>query len=611
MISKPWGPANVTIRGCRRHTYPSRPPSYAIHSLLTRAALAVYLALCVTSTTLAGTFTVELDAPPEVKPALEQNLQIHVEIADPDLTELRFRFLIRRTAEEITSILKTKGYFSPVVEQRIEKSDDRSTVYFTVRPGEPSRIVGIDLSFDGAIATPDEVNSQRKKQLQRTLSLKTGDVFQNEHWENAKKSLLKELHSQLYPAAQITDSQALVDPDARTVALRIAVDSGPVFSFGKLVVNGMKVLPPAIITSLNRIKPGDPYHQQDLIDLQGRLQRTGYFRSVFVTTPTDPANPERIPVLVNVIENTGKRIGVGIGVSTDAGIGAELRYDDNITFRPGWRSRSTLKMDQREQSVSSALYLQPIFNELQPRLDIQLKQTDIQNDKTFGSILGGRLLSPGFQSEYSLSLELRNERKETSGLFVGETTSMPVNLSWTHRTLDNPLFPRKGFIVNLQAGGAVDRAISDQQFTRLYAKTATYWPLGAQGTLILRGELGAVNATTRNNIPDDYLFRAGGSQSVRGYAYGKLGIDQNGAIVPGRYIGVASVEIAHPVADQWAMALFYDAGNVVDRWQDFSVVSGYGIGGRWKSPLGPVNIDLAYGEAAKAFHLHFSVGVTF
>jgi translocation and assembly module TamA len=59
------------------------------------------------------------------------------------------------------------------------------------------------------------------------------------------------------------------------------------------------------------------------------------------------------------------------------------------------------------------------------------------------------------------------------------------------------------------------------------------------------------------------------------------------------------------------VALFYDAGNVVDRWQDFSAVKGYGIGVRWRSPFGPLNVDLAYGEATKEYRVHFAVGVTF
>ena len=40
-------------------------------------------------------------------------------------------------------------------------------------------------------------------------------------------------------------------------------------------------------------------------------------------------------------------------------------------------------------------------------------------------------------------------------------------------------------------------------------------------------------------------------------------------------------------------------------------VLGYGVGLHWRSPVGPLRIDLAYGEAVQKFRLHFSVGVVF
>ena len=36
-----------------------------------------------------------------------------------------------------------------------------------------------------------------------------------------------------------------------------------------------------------------------------------------------------------------------------------------------------------------------------------------------------------------------------------------------------------------------------------------------------------------------------------------------------------------------------------------------GLGGRWRSPVGPVGLDVAYGEAVQEFRLHFSLGVSF
>ncbi len=71
-----------------------------------------------------------------------------------------------------------------------------------------------------------------------------------------------------------------------------------------------------------------------------------------------------------------------------------------------------------------------------------------------------------------------------------------------------------------------------------------FHPLGHQqrNQLILRAELGMVAASSRNGIPSDILFRTGGDQTIRGYAFQSLGVPESGGVVGGRYLAVASIE---------------------------------------------------------------------
>jgi translocation and assembly module TamA len=98
---------------------------------------------------------------------------------------------------------------------------------------------------------------------------------------------------------------------------------------------------------------------------------------------------------------------------------------------------------------------------------------------------------------------------------------------------------------------------------------------------------------------------------VRGYEFGSLGVIDGDAIVPGRYIAVASAEFMFPVSGDWFGAVFVDAGNAVDRIEDYEAKLGYGAGVRWMSPLGPLNLDVAYGEADSTWRLHFSISSVF
>ncbi|MDP2057742.1 MAG: BamA/TamA family outer membrane protein, partial [Thiobacillus sp.] len=103
----------------------------------------------------------------------------------------------------------------------------------------------------------------------------------------------------------------------------------------------------------------------------------------------------------------------------------------------------------------------------------------------------------------------------------------------------------------------------------------------------------------------------GGDNSVRGYAYQSLGRTLEGGVASVRYLATGSVEYNHFFGGNWGMAVFVDAGDAADSLGNLSPVYGVGVGARYRSPVGPVNLDLAYGEATDEFRLHFSLGVSF
>lgn len=118
-------------------------------------------------------------------------------------------------------------------------------------------------------------------------------------------------------------------------------------------------------------------------------------------------------------------------------------------------------------------------------------------------------------------------------------------------------------------------------------------------------------AASRAGIPTEFLFRAGGDQSVRGYAYQSLGAVQGAAIVGARYLGVGTVEYQHDFSEKWGGALFADAGNAVDTVSSFRAVYGYGAGVRWITPAGSVNFDIARASETGKLRFHFTLGARF
>ena len=203
-----------------------------------------------------------------------------------------------------------------------------------------------------------------------------------------------------------------------------------------------------------------------------------------------------------------------------------------------------------------------------------------------------------------------------SAVEAGDGSSLSANYAWSGRYFDSLPFPRSGFGVGFELGGGSTLSGKRMPYTRAAGRWMGIVPL-ERGRLALRAEGGGVWAQDSARIPESQLFRTGGDTSVRGYGYRDIGIPlANGAMGPGRYMTTASVEWQRPILragrpTEFENTLFIDAGAVADRPQDLRPVFGIGTGVRWKSPIGPLQIDLAYGIKPKRFRLHMSVGFVF
>ena len=56
------------------------------------------------------------------------------------------------------------------------------------------------------------------------------------------------------------------------------------------------------------------------------------------------------------------------------------------------------------------------------------------------------------------------------------------------------------------------------------------------------------------------------------------------------------MEYTHWIGENWGAAAFVDIGNAWDEGLSFDPALGYGVGGRFRTPIGPIRADLAYGE---------------
>lgn len=586
-------------------------------------------------------YTVKVVAPGDLDELLEKNLDLERFRGNPRMDRDQLQRLVRDAPEQVRNLVATAGFYTPTVNVRVDINAERPVVTVEVEPGQPVTVDKVELELRGFDPTPPLAASEPfdTEALKRNWALKTGSIFRQSEWESAKRALLREVVQTRYPRAQLVDTQAVVDPDTHKVSLLVILDSGPELRFGDLRIEGLQRYDPSIIRNLNKIRPGDYYSESALQLYQARLQDTGYFASVEVSADMSSILNEQIeagqetqaaeaageaapakaasrgpspqlPLVVRVTENKQQNVSAGIGFSTNTGNRVQLNYDNLNVWNT--RFKSALTMETKKQTARGTFYFPTTERGYNDSVGTSFERSDISNEITAVSSVTAKRNWGGTNLERSLTFEFLSETKTVVGLEQTQSKSLPLTYAITKRNLDSLLFPTKGYVINAQLGGALLPVLTDERFVRAAAKGVYYRPLGEKGELIVRGEMGALGSKEKKGVPAVYLFRAGGDQSVRGYAYQELGVKEGDATVGGRYMATASAEYQYWFKPKWAIAAFYDAGNAADSFKDaLTPKSGYGLGGRYKSPVGPINVDVAYGHAVHAYRLHFSLGFTF
>lgn len=579
-------------------------------------------------------YTVRIDAPRALEELLEDNLDLMRWRGNARVDLEQLQRLVKEAPEQARTLIATEGYYSPKVSAGLDTSGERPVARVIVDPGQPVLVGDVDLVLQGFApfeqgGAPFDANALRNR-----WTLPVGSQFRQGDWEGAKRGLLRDVAQTRFPRARLVETSATVDPDTRRALLRVVIDSGPEMRFGELRIRGLKRYPREVITNLNKINPGDEYSEAALQALQSRVQDTGYFSSVEVSTdmravlnaeiadikddddtdanpatPQPPTGPTVLPVVVRVTENKQKNVEAGLGFSTDTGARAQLGYDDLNVF--GKRFKSDLIYEQKRQTAKGEFFWPTTAKGYNDSVSAGVEREDLRGEITTLASVAARRTWGSPLLERSLTFEVLTEKREVEGLEPTRAKSLPLTYSITRRKLDSLLQPTNGYVWNAQFGGAVLPILTDEKFLRLYLRGLYYKPVGTAGSLILRAETGAVASKEKLGVPSTFLFRAGGDQSVRGYGYQELGVQENGATVGGRYLATASAEYQYWFKPPWGVAVFYDVGNAADKFGDLNPKSGYGVGARWRSPVGPINVDLAYGHAVRKARLHFSLGFTF
>lgn len=560
-----------------------------------------------------GNGAIKLNAPDVVKQLLDKYFILPTEVLESEDQRSR---LLRRAQVEIPELLATEGYFSVKVALDIAKPDGKPVLL--VLPGPRSIVREVNIEFRGDVSLQDEPRQYRVTQLRSNWSLAAGMPFQASGWEEAKAGILAQLSDKDYAAATMLDSSATVDPGDGSVRLNIVLDSGPKFIFGELQISGLERYNELLINRYATFTAGQPYQRDLLLSFQTRLQNQPQFESVIVTLDASPSVAKAgetqvirtAPVKVQVVEAQSRKISLGIGYSSNNGVRNEANYQSYNFLNRAWKWDSALVMEQNRQTISAGLDTPP--NPLGYHLTWKAsgEKTQIQDLETVSDKFGVTRSRSLFNIDTGTGLYWQQERRLPQGGIRETDQALVLDWAWKRNTVKNPLFPAAGSLTELRIGGASKSVLSDQDFVRSHLRYQTWLASNDRDIVTFRVEGGYTASVSRLGIPQDYLFRVGGTQTVRGFAYQSLGVQEGSAMVGGRVMATGSAEYTHWWSN-WGGAVFCDAGSAADIVADMQLSLGYGMGLRWRSPVGPLALDLAQGRHQPSAMLHFAIAVGF
>jgi translocation and assembly module TamA len=604
-------------------------------------------ALLLAPTLLGGCALLRPEAPAEGAPAAAEAPRplpytLRVELADDDLRALLLEHLdlarLRRVApqaevddSELTrlvaaapaqarALLETEGYFNAQVRLRREPGTPPAVV-LEIDLGPRTHVAQWRLALDGELEHARQADDAGARALARRLArrwpLPEGAPFRNADWAGGKSGLLAQLRAAGYAQAELAGSAAQVDAQTNQAQLAVEADSGPLFRTGPLRIEGLERQDERSVRHLAGFGPGTPASETLLLDYQERLLLSGLYDRAAVTLDTSEG-PEAAPVVVQLHELPLQQANFALGVDANTGARASVEHWHRRAF--GWAAtaRNKLEVAQLRQAWEGELashHLEGMHRHLvSAQLERLVSDTDVV--RSLRLRLGRDQSTPPADRFSFVQFESSIQDPNDPAQRGEHADALSLNHHVVLRRLNDRLLPTRGWTLSLQSGMGQARSSEAPAgpFARLYGRLTLYRPLGGGWYGQSRVELGQVFVRGRVQVPESQQFRAGGDQSVRGYAYRSLAPTVGGTVTSGNVLFTASAEVAHALSAQWPAlwgALFVDVGQAAQRWSALSPVWGPGLGLRYRSPVGPVQLDLAYGTAEQRLRLHLGVGVTF
>ncbi|MEO8018794.1 MAG: autotransporter assembly complex family protein [Pseudomonadota bacterium] len=559
---------------------------------------------------------VEVDVeglPEEQREAVRATLALN-DYAKRDISRAELRSAFKDADQQIKLALEPFGYYDATVDKQLSGDAENGwKAKFVVAPGAPAIVRKARVEVEG-----EGKDQRRVRKAIEGFAPKVGERLDHASYEASKAVIDSSLRGSGFLDAKITHHRVTVRPEDESADVDLAWESGPRYKFGDVRFAGDAPFPEEFLRDFVPWKEGAYFNSEQVLNLQQRMVDADYFALVSVQPALDEKKDGTVPI--DILLNRDERTVYSgeVYYSTDFGPGVRVGVERRWLNRKGHKADIQAEYSQRLQETG-VHYQIPRPGHEDRSYDFGLayrdETTDVSRSRNFQlAVSRSEKRWHGFTRTIGLKyldgdFELGRDKEN---LEFGSSKLVFAEGSLSRRRVNDKLSPRKGYAMDFGVRVASDALLSDTNLAQAWGHLTWLLPQGDKARIKLRGEVGAMTVGSFDALPPDLRFFAGGDRSIRGFDYHEIGeVDAKGNVIGGKYLAVGSAEYEYYFLEQWGAAVFVDAGDAFS--DSLSLNVGAGVGVRWRSPVGPIRIDVGFPVQSNlpsqgSWRLHIQLG---
>ncbi len=511
----------------------------------------------------------------------------------------------------------TKGYADFRVKSSVaELSQDKKEFFITFTVDEGERYDFGEIKVTSKLA---DIDIDR---LRSELTMSKGQIFNNKEIEKSVDAIAAAVGEKGYAFVDV-NPRIVKDAKTRTISVNFELSEGPKVYIEKITIVGNTRTDEDVIRREMRLHEGDAFNTEKMKRSERRIKNLGYFKDIKIVREAG-SYPDRVNIRIEIEEDKTGEISVSAGYSTQDGIIGDVKYTErNFRGRGQTLSVGAVLSGRRKEGTISFTEPYLFGMELAGGIDLFTTSSTSFFDQTFthkqtgGSVRFGYELAQDLihQVYYTLRQDRISGVAATAAQSLQEQAGTAILSEWgqtlTYDRRDTRINTTKGWMVgvsNSHAGlGGDIKYLKNSIFGAYYYPVRENWVLELKATYSFMVSLGKAF-----RVVDRYTL---GGDSLRGFEVSGVGPRASGGLfepLGGRQSFSATAEMTFPIGlpNEFGVkgAAFIDVGSVWDPgtlttpFNDSNKIRGsVGAGIRWRSPFGPIKIDLAYAFSKAAF----------